>query len=214
MTGNEYIISLRDGKASMGDETGRQAVEFLQEIGQYFNEGFGATDYATAQSMFLDGKSAMYYIGDWEQAAMLEAYNAGKVDYFYLPTAEGAKTGANEFCVNSGIGMAFNTQTFDAKTKDFIKYVIENYGKIYAGRMQMSPIKTELPEDIQFTDLYLRIREDMEKTGKNFLKPWDTYLDVDTNTVMQDNMLLLAAGDMTVDDFIKIVDDAIASNVK
>mgnify|MGYP002241532661 CR=1 FL=1 len=38
MTGNEYIISLRDGKASMGDETGRQAVEFLQEIGQYFNE--------------------------------------------------------------------------------------------------------------------------------------------------------------------------------
>ena len=110
--------------------------------------------------------------------------------------------------------MAFNTQTFDAKTKDFIKYVIENYGKIYAGRMQMSPIKTELPEDIQFTDLYLRIREDMEKTGKNFLKPWDTYLDVDTNTVMQDNMLLLAAGDMTVDDFIKIVDDAIASNVK
>ena len=114
MTGNEYIINLRDGKASMGDETGRQAVEFLQEIGQYFNEGFGATDYATAQSMFLDGKSAMYYIGDWEQAAMLEAYNAGKVDYFYLPTAEGAKTGANEFCVNSGIGMAFNTQTFDA----------------------------------------------------------------------------------------------------
>ena len=214
MTGNEYIISLRDGKASMGDETGRQAVEFLQEIGQYFNEGFGATDYATAQSMFLDGKSAMYYIGDWEQAAMLEAYNAGKVDYFYLPTAEGAKTGANEFCVNSGIGMAFNTQTFDAKTKDFIKYVIENYGKIYAGRMQMSPIKTELPEDIQFTDLYLRIREDMEKTGENFLKPWDTYLDVDANTVMQDNMLLLAAGDMTVDDFIKIVDDAIASNVK
>ena len=183
-------------------------------VDQYFNEGFGATDYATAQSMFLDGKSAMYYIGDWEQAAMLDAYNAGKVDYFYLPTAEGAKTGANEFCVNSGIGMAFNTQTFDAKTKDFIKYVIENYGKIYAGRMQMSPIKTELPEDIQFTDLYLRIREDMEKTGKNFLKPWDTYLDVDTNTVMQDNMLLLAAGDMTVDDFIKIVDDAIASNVK
>ena len=214
MTGNEYIINLRDGKASMGDETGRQAVEFLQEIRQYFNEGFGATDYATAQSMFLDGKSAMYYIGDWEQAAMLEAYNAGKVDYFYLPTAEGAKTGANEFCVNSGIGMAFNTQTFDSKTKDFIKYVIENYGKIYAGRMQMSPIKTELPGDIQFTDLYLRIREDMEKTGKNFLKPWDTYLDVDTNTVMQDNMLLLAAGDMTVDDFIKIVDDAIASNVK
>lgn len=214
MTGNDYIINLRDGKASMGDDTGRQAVEFLQNIGQYFNEGFGATDYATAQSMFLDGKSAMYYIGDWEQAAMLDAYKSGKIDYFYLPTVDGAKTGANEFCVNSGIGMAFNTATFDAKTKDFIKYVIENYGQIYAGRMQMSPIKTELPKDIQFTDLYLRIRDDMDKTGENFLKPWDTYLDADTNTVMQDNMLLLASGDMSAEDFIKIVDDAIASNAK
>ncbi len=213
-TGNEYIINLRDGKASMGDEVGMKAVKFLQEIGQYFNEGFAATDYATAQSLFLDGKSAMYYIGDWEQSAMLEQYEAGKIDYFFLPTTSDAKTGANEFCVNSGIGMAFNKDTYDEKTKDFILYVIENYGKIYAGRQQMSPIKTELPKDIEFTDLYLRIQEDMNNTGDNFLKPWDTYLNSDTNTVMQDNMLLLASGDMSAEDFIKLVDDSIAANTK
>lgn len=213
-TGNEYIINLRDGKASMGDETGLRAVEFLQEIGQYFNEGFAATDFATAQSLFLDGKAAMYYIGDWEQAAMLEDYESGNIDYFYLPVAEDSMTGANEFCVNSGIGMAFNTETFDEKTKDFILYVIENYGEIYAGRQQMSPIKTELPADIEFTDLYMRIQDDMSKTGENFLKPWDTYLDSDTNMIMQDNMLLLASGDMPAEEFIKIVDDAIAANAK
>lgn len=213
-SGNQYIIDLRDGRVSMGDETGKKAVEFLQEIGQYFNDGFAATDYATAQSLFLDGKSAMYYIGDWEQAAMLEGYQNGTIDYFYLPTTADGKTGANEFCVNSGIGMAFNTQTFDEKTKDFILYVIENYGEIYAGRQQMSPIKTQLPEGIEFTDLYLRIQEDMGKTGENFLKPWDTYLDSDSNTVMQDNMLLLASGDMTAEEFIKLVDDAIATNTQ
>lgn len=213
-TANEFIINLRDGKASMGDATGKKAVNFLQDIGQYFNEGFGATDYATAQSLFLDGKSAMYYIGDWEQAAMLEQYEAGKIDYFYLPTTPDGKTGANEFCVNSGIGMAFNSKTFDEKSKDFILYVIKNYGKIYAGRQQMSPIKTELPKDIKFTDLYLRIQNDMNNTGTNFLKPWDTYLDSDSNAVMQDNMLLLASGDMTADDFIKIVDDTIAANTQ
>lgn len=213
-SGNEYIINLRDGKASMGDEIGIKGVEFLQEIGQYFNDGFAATDYATAQSLFLDGKSAMYYIGDWEQAAMLEGYENGTIDYFYLPTTADGKTGANEFCVNSGIGMAFNVNTFDEKTKDFILYVIENYGVIYAGRQQMSPIKTELPADIEFTDLYLRIQDDMGKTGEHFLKPWDTYLDSDTNTVMQDNMLLLASGDMTAEEFIKMVDDAVAANTQ
>lgn len=211
-TANEYIINLRDGNASMGDETGLKAIQFLQEMGQYFNEGFAATDYATAQSLFLDGKSAMYYMGDWEQATMLEQYEAGKIDYFYLPTTTDGKTGANEFCVNSGIGMAFNIDTFDAKTKDFMLYVIENYGEIYAGMQQMSPIKTELPKDIAFTDLYLRIQNDMNNTGENFLKPWDTYLDSNTNSIMQDNMLLLASGDMSSEEFIKLVDDAIAAS--
>ncbi len=211
-TANDYIVNLRDGKASMGDETGMKAIKFLKQMGQYFNEGFAATDYATAQSLFLDGKSAMYYMGDWEQAAMLDQYEAGKIDYFYLPTTPDGKTGANEFCVNSGIGMAFNADTFDAKTKDFILYVIENYGKIYAGRQQMSPIKTELPKDIKFTDLYLRIQDDMNNTGEHFLKPWDTYLDSSTNSIMQDNMLLLAAGDMSEEEFAGLVDDSIAAS--
>ena len=60
-TGNDFIINLRDGKEKMDSETGREAAEFMKEMGQYFNDGFAATDYATAQSMFLDGKSAMYY---------------------------------------------------------------------------------------------------------------------------------------------------------
>lgn len=48
---------------------------------------------------------------------MQDAYKAGKIDYFYLPTIENGKTDASEFCVNSGIGMAFNAKTFDAKPK-------------------------------------------------------------------------------------------------
>lgn len=209
-TGNEYIISLSEGNASMGDETGRNGIEFLQQIGQYFQEGFAATDYATAQAMFLDGQAAMYYIGDWEIAAMQEGYENGTIGYFYMPAVEGAYTQANEFCVNSGIGMAFNSETFDEKTKDFINYVIENYGKIYAGMDQMTPIKSELPEDHEFSELYLQVREDMSNIGEHFLKPWDCYLDSNTCNVVNDNALLLATGDMDADTFIELVDSALA----
>lgn len=209
-TGNEYIISLSEGNASMGDETGRNGIEFFQQIGQYFQEGFAATDYATAQAMFLDGQAAMYYIGDWEIAAMQEGYENGTIGYFYMPAVEGAYTQANEFCVNSGIGMAFNSETFDEKTKDFINYVIENYGKIYAGMDQMTPIKSELPEDHEFSELYLQVREDMSNIGEHFLKPWDCYLDSNTCNVVNDNALLLATGDMDADAFIELVDSALA----
>lgn len=213
-SGNDFIINLRDGKEKMSSEEGKEAAEFVKNIGQYFNDGFAATDYATAQSMFLDGKSAMYYIGDWEIGAMQEAYDQGKIDYFYLPTTPDAKTQANEFCVNSGIGMAFNAETFDEKSKDFALYVIDNYGKLYTEKQQMSPIKAELSKDVEYSDLYLKIQDDMQKTGENFLKPWDTYLDSDTNTVMQDNLLLLASGDMSTDEFCKMIDDAIAANAQ
>ena len=211
-SGNQYIIDLRDGKASMGDDLGRQAIEFVQEIGQYFNDGFAATDYATAQSMFLDGKSAMYYIGDWEQNPMLEKYLAGEIDYFLLPMVDGAVTGPNEYCANSGIGMAFNVETFDEKTKGFIMYLIEHYGDVYASKMQMSPMKGELPSDVEFTPLYHRIAEDMGNYGTAFMKPWDTYLDPATNTILQDNLLLLASGDMDAETFIQLVDQSIAEN--
>ena len=62
---------------------------------------------------------------------------------------------------SSGIGMAFNAETFDEKTKDFILYVIDNYGKLYAGKQQMSPIKTDLPDDVEYSDLYLKIQEEL-----------------------------------------------------
>ncbi|MDN5468352.1 Putative multiple sugar-binding protein (msmE) [Pseudolactococcus piscium] len=213
-TGNDYITKLSQGKASMTDPVGKESAQFVKKIGQYFNNGFAAADYATAQSSFLDGKTAMYYIGDWEIGAMQKKYDAGEVDYFYMPTVDGGKTQANEFCVNSGIGMAFNSKTFDKKTKDFILYVIDKYGEKYAKKMQMSPIKTDLPKDIKFSDLYLRIQKDMQNTGETFMKPWDTYLDATTNTVMQDNMLLLASGDMSVSEFSKLVDQSIKDNTK
>lgn len=87
--------------------------------------------------------------------------------------------------------MAFNAETFDEKTKDFVLYVIDNYGKLYAAKQQMSPIKAELSEDVDYSDLYLRIQEDMQSTGENFLKPWDTYLDSDTNTIIRSEKRVL-----------------------
>lgn len=212
LTGNQYILNLREGKASMKDDAGEKALTFTKEIGTYFNQGFESTDYATAQSMFLQGKSAMYYIGDWEIAAMLDEYKKGNIDYFYLPTTDGATTKPNEFCVNSGIGMAFNQKTFNS-VEPFITYLINNYGKLYSEKQQMSPIKTDLADTgTQYSDLYKRIKSDMDKTGDNFLKPWDTYFDPDTLSVFEDNVLLVADGRMSTDSFADLIDSKIKVN--
>ena len=208
-TGNDYAIKLANGEASMGDETGLKGLDFYTKIGQYFQTGFATTDYAAAQSMFINGESAMYYIGTWEFAAMNDLYNEGKIDYFFMPNAIDGEGDGKPYCVNSGIGMAFNSETFDEKSADFIKYVIENYGAIYASYDQLTPIKCELPEDHEYSDLYLRVTDEVSDLGTDFMKPWDCYFDANTCTVVEDNMLLLPTDDMAQEDFIELVDDSI-----
>ena len=149
------------------------------------------------------------FLTDDEKIRMCDIVTSAGADY--IKTSTGFGTAGATF---DDIKPVSYTHLFDAKTKDFILYVLDNYGEKYAAKQQMSPIKTELPSDVEFSDLYLRIRDDMDKTGAQFLKPWDTYLDADTNTTMQDNLLLLASGDMSVDDFCKLIDDSIATNAK
>ena len=208
-SGNDYAIGLAAGENSMGDEIGVDGLNFYTEIGQYFQDGFATTDYATAQSMFLNGDSAMYYIGTWEFGSMNDAYNAGDIDYFYVPSVIAGEGDGNPFCVNSGIGMAFNSETFDEKSADFLKYVIENYAQVYASYDQLTPISCELPEDHEFSDLYVRVTDEISDLGSSFMKPWDCYFDDDTCTVVEDNMLLLPGGEMSQEDFIDLVDTSI-----
>lgn len=208
-TGNDYAIKLANGEVSMGDETGLKGLDFYTKIGQYFQDGFATTDYAAAQSMFINGESAMYYIGTWEFAAMNDLYNEGKIDYFFMPKSIDGEGDGKPYCVNSGIGMAFNSETFDEKSADFIKYVIENYGAMYASYDQLTPIKCELPKDHEYSDLYLRVTDEVSDLGTDFMKPWDCYFDANTCTVVEDNMLLLPTGDMSQEDFIELVDDSI-----
>ena len=216
LTGSKYILDLREGKASMQDEVGKKATEFMQQIGKYFQEGFSSTDYTTAKNMFLDGKVAMYRMGTWELNSFadenLPENLKGKVGYFYLPMMEGAITKPNEYFTNSGIGMAFNKETFNSKSKDFIVYLINNYAEKYLAKQQMSPLKFDVEDESMFSSLFLQVKNDMDNYGNTFAKPWDTLLDPDTNTVMGDQLIMLAMGLTSPEEFANIIDETIKKN--
>ncbi|MEK4978221.1 ABC transporter substrate-binding protein [Bacillus sp. FSL K6-6540] len=215
-TGNEFARNLSQGKAKMADDVGIQAANFVSEIGQYFQKGFASTDYTTAKNMFLNGEAAMYRMGTWEIPSFVDEnlpeQLKGQVDYFYLPTINDAKTPDNEFFGNSGIGLAATTNNFDETTKDFLSYVLKNYSDVYVAKQQMSPLKFTIEDESKYSELFLRIKKDMDHYGSEFAKPWDTLLDADTNSVMSDLIIKLAMGTMTPEDFAKQIDDAIAQN--
>ncbi len=219
MSGPQYVQDLKNGDASFADPEGRAAAEWLYNLGKAgcFQEGFSSTGYADAQALFTSGQAAVYNIGTWELGNLatekLDPAVRDSVDYFTLPTIDGAATAENEYVTPSGIGMAVNTQTYDPLVRDFLAFALKAYPGVYAATGALSPTttaETTLPADA--TDLYKRSVKQADEVGKAIAMPWDTQLDPATNSRLQQELTLLVQGDITPDEFIKTMDASLAEN--
>lgn len=220
LAGPEYVQQLKNGDASFGDPAGRAAAEWLSSLGEAgcFQEGFSSTGYADAQALFTSGKAAVYNIGTWELSNLatdaLDPSVRDDVDYFTLPTIDGAVTDDNEYVTPSGIGMAVNAKTYDPLVRDFLGFALERYPEVYAATGALSPTTTAattIPDTA--TPLYARAIEQADTVGPGIAMPWDTQLDPATNTRLQQELTLLVQGDITPDEFITTMDAALAENV-
>lgn len=219
MAGPEYVQDLKNGDASFSDPAGVAAAEWLSALGEAgcFQEGFSSTGYADAQALFTSGKAAVYNIGTWELGNLAtEALDPGvrdDVDYFTLPTIDGAVTTDDEYVTPSGIGMAVNAQTYDPLVRDFLKFALERYPEIYAATGALSPTttaQTTIPADA--TPLYSRAVEQADTVGPKIAMPWDTQLDPATNTRLQQELTLLVQGDITPEEFVTTMDATLREN--
>ena len=61
-------------------------------------------------------------------------------------------------------------------------------------------------------ELYVRAFAELDSIGDQFGMPWDTQLDPESNTRMQQELTLLAQGDSSVEEFIETVDAVIQEN--
>ena len=219
MAGPEYVQDLKDGDAAFADPAGRAAAEWLYELGQAgcFQEGFSSTGYADAQALFTTGRAAVYNIGTWELGNLateaLDPKVRDSVDYFTLPTTDGAVTADDEYVTPSGIGMAVNAKTYDPLVRDFLKFALERYPEIYAATGALSPTtsaETTIPDDA--TKQYSRAVEQADEVGTQIAMPWDTQLDPATNTRLQQELTLLVQGDITPDEFVETMDASLEEN--
>lgn len=219
IAGPEYIDNLKRGDTKMGDEVGSRAVQWMADLGSNncFQEGFSAQGYTDARDLFTSGKSATYQIGTWELASLtskdLPADVRDNIDFFTLPTVDGAVTADNEFTVVSGIGMAIGQQTYDPLMKDFLKFMLEAYPERLAKSGHLTPVEgvdPVIPEGS--SELYQRALAEVDNLGERIAFPWDTKLDPTTNTLMQQELTLLVQGDSTPDAFKQKIDASIAEN--
>ncbi|HEV7743115.1 MAG TPA: ABC transporter substrate-binding protein [Pseudolysinimonas sp.] len=217
--GPSYIQALKKGDAKLSDPDGKAAAKWLESLGTSgcFSDGFSSTGYADAQALFTSGKAAVYQIGTWELSNLatdnLDAGVRDDVDYFTLPLTDGAKTAANEYTSPSGIGMAVNAKTYDPLVRDFLKFALGEYPKVYAATGALSPtsnVETTIPDNA--TPLYQQAVDAANTVGEAIAMPWDTQLDPTSNTRLQQELTLLVQGNSTADKFIETMDGVIQEN--
>lgn len=211
---NDFLYDLAQGKQKMDSEIGRKAAAFVQELGtKYFQSGFASTDYTGASNYFTGGGAAMYYIGTWDlpfmQDDQLSEEMKGNIGYFLLPDVdEGEAVGKSNFISNSTMPIAFGADKFDEETERFIAFYAKNISEATSGLAFSPAVNGTLPNE---TELTKAIYEDMQhSTGS--IKLFDIELDPATNELIGKEIVSLALGDITVDEFCSRVDASIAEN--
>lgn len=218
VAGDEYIRKLKKAEAKFSDEPGTKMAQWLHDLGQSgaFQKGFSSVGYADAQNLFTSGKAAIYNMGTWELPSLattdLPASLQNNIGYFTLPTIKDSATGAEEYVAPSGIGVAVNATTYDALVHDFLKYALKAYPEKYAATGLLGPTNVAPVVPSNALPIYQEAIDEAAKVSGAALMPWDTQLDPTTNTRLQQELLLLVQGDITVDKFLKTMDAAVAEN--
>lgn len=212
---NDFLYNLAQGEQKMNSEIGRKAAEFVQQLGtQYFQTGFSSTDYTGASDYFTGGKSAMYYQGTWDlqfmENSQLSDEMKDNIGYFLLPTVNEGETavGTSNFVSNSAMPIAFSADKFDDETERFITFYTQHMDEATKS-LSYSPTKGgSIPYD---TDLARSIQKDMDQSTGS-IRLFDIELDPATNELIGKEVVSLALGDITVEEFCTRVDDSIKAN--
>ncbi|GHF04159.1 ABC transporter substrate-binding protein [Pseudolysinimonas yzui] len=219
LAGPDYLNELKRAEVELSDEVGTHASEWLAELGSSgcFAEGFSSQGYTDARDLFTSGQAAVYQIGTWELAALtspdLPEGVKGNIDFFTLPTVEGAVTADNDYTVVSGIGMGISQKAFDPLVEDFLKFLLSEYSDRIVETGHMSPIAGSdvvIPEGA--SELYARALAEVDNLGDETAFPWDTQLDPTTNSRLQQDLVLLVQGEITPEQFTKTIDATLAEN--
>ena len=207
---NDSLVALSKGEAKFSDPIGLESAQFVANIGQYFQTGFSSTDYSTAFGLFLDGKTAMFEIGTWELNRFVSANlpEGLHVDYFYMPTCEDAVTAPNDYWAFGGIGIACAQATFDEEMEAFITYIINGYDELYQSKQHFPARKVEITDESAYDPLFMRVMADNAVIGTEACKPWDVLLPTDVVQTLHNELIELAMGTITPEQFCEDMDMA------
>lgn len=132
--GADVMERVDKGDMSLTSEGFVEAVETVQMMGLkgYLGPRVNTVDMETSVNAFLQGKTAMFYMGSWQLRAFNdEAQNQigeDAIGFFSIPLVEGGSGTLDEYPVNAGLTTSFSKAAYTAEVGEWMKFVFEQYG--------------------------------------------------------------------------------------
>lgn len=212
--GYDVMDRVKAGTLKLTDPGFIEAATAVQDLGKknYFGKGVNTVDYAGAVDQFLQGKAAMLYMGSWVLSDFNDAkrnkIGAQNIGLFNFPAVAGGKGSTSDWSLNTGISTAINQKLNDADLGNWIKYVFTRYGnKALAESGMITGFNvTQTPRNLPALTSATQSRL---KTVKNGYLWFEGNFSPKATSVATDNVQLLVTGDITPQDYMSKLQDAL-----
>lgn len=127
---------VQSGKAKLTDPAYVEAAQQVANLGKqgYFGKGVATLDYTPALDLFLQGKTAMIYMGSWALADFNNpsetTIGASNIDYFPFPNVVGGVGSSDQMPMNAGQPTSINKAKYTDAFGQWLAYMVQNYGDI------------------------------------------------------------------------------------
>lgn len=178
------------------------------EVGA-FQTGFETTDYATSLNLFINGQSAMYYMGGWEMSMAtnedIDDSIRENIGAFLMPDVDGGEGSSTDICAWNGGGFCISaTSDVLEETTELLNWMMlpENWSKLcweYGVCMSAQNFADYLTGEETALQL-----EWIELVDSATSVSGVTINDLGTNsfkTICEDSSIELAIGTLTIDEF-------------
>jgi raffinose/stachyose/melibiose transport system substrate-binding protein len=211
MLGKSFEDDIVAGKANFTDPRFVNALSKLKDISQYFAPNFTGVDYASAQQLFVAGRSAMFAGGSFEVANFKTQNPTLDLGVFPSPVAKAGDQHLIARYYDGGYAVNAKSEKKDAALK-FVRFLATpEYGTTFTNALKnLSPIKGIKIED--------PITQDVAKLAENSMSYLMLvrfrYQEPSGSVLLQSNVQKMLAGQQTPEQAAAEINKGIATYYK
>ncbi|HEX5728717.1 ABC transporter substrate-binding protein [Microbacterium sp.] len=209
--GADALQKVADGDAKLTDPEYVEAAQAIADLGAqgYFGANVASLDYDAASNEFLTGKAAMIYMGSWLLGNINSDANqigADNVGFMPFPAVEGGAGSIEEFPSNVGLPATFGAKTYSPGVGEWLKCITENYGNEALKQGQITGFISDEPADLP--EISQTIADEIS-TATDSVLWFEALFNAKASSISSTNAALLVTGQMTPEEFMTVVQDAL-----